>query len=74
MKENQIFEDCQLEWHRSRGVLYIHRTGRTVLRISGLDSKNQGDLKDGMIDIHIGEMRSLESLHPKGSAVSYPDE
>jgi hypothetical protein len=36
--ENLIVEDCQIEWDRKRGVLYVHNkaTGSTAVRISGL--------------------------------------
>lgn len=37
----EILENCQLEWDRERGVLYVHNkdTGASVLRICGLDPK-----------------------------------
>jgi len=47
----EIFEDCILEWHKERGVLYVHNksTGTTLLRICGLENKSS--LFKGMIDI-----------------------
>jgi len=54
---NEIIENCQLEWQKDRGVLYIHnrKTGGTVLRISGLKrfGRNPGTLEEGMIDVHL---------------------
>jgi hypothetical protein len=37
-EDNQILENCTLEWNRECGVLYIHHleTGCTVLHICGL--------------------------------------
>lgn len=57
----EVIEDCQLEWDKTRGVIYVHNraTGATVLRIGGLEPSNR-ILTDGMIDV----------LHPK--KVTYP--
>lgn len=51
---NEILENCQIEWHKGRGVLYVHNkdTSATVLRICGLSRDIRiGKLKEGMIDI-----------------------
>ena len=41
----ELVENCQLEWDKQRGVLYVHNkdTGATVLRICGLPkARNRG--------------------------------
>ena len=48
----EVIKDCQLEWDRERGVLYVHDkvTGHTVLRICGmpkLPTTWYGSLLDG---------------------------
>lgn len=63
MKE--ILDNCQVEWDRIRGVLYVHNneTGCTVLRVCGLvpDFESNRRLVPGqMIDI----------AHPEN--VTYP--
>ena len=53
----EILEDCQLEWDRLRGVLYVHSgtTGGSVLRICGLPIPNSDapplDSYGRMIDV-----------------------
>lgn len=49
----EVIEDCQIEWDKNRGVLYVHNreTGMTVIRICGLKKENVGSLKEGCIDI-----------------------
>ena len=53
--KNEFVEDCQLEWQKERGVIYVHnkKTGQTVLRISGVrtEGQNPGTLDQGMIDL-----------------------
>lgn len=50
----ELLKNCQLEWDKSRGVLYVHDrdTGATVLRLCRLSKEpGLGDLKEGQIDI-----------------------
>lgn len=51
----ETIENCQLEWDKARGVLYVHNkdTGSTVLRVCGLSrDKRIGKLLPiGQIDI-----------------------
>lgn len=49
----ELLENCQLEWNKERGVLYIHNkeNGMTVLRMCGLKQRDTGSLNEGMIDI-----------------------
>jgi hypothetical protein len=42
----QVVENCQIEWDKDRGVLYVHDpNGGTALRICGL--AREGDPKQG---------------------------
>lgn len=52
---DEIIENCQVEWHKERGVLYVHNkdTGATILRICRLP-KSTGTLADGQIDVTVG--------------------
>lgn len=49
----EVLENCQLEWDKRRGVLYVHNkdTGATVLRISRLPQTKALLLPMGQIDI-----------------------
>lgn len=40
----ELIENCQVEWDRGRGVLYVHNkdTGGSVVRICGLPVPNAG--------------------------------
>lgn len=56
MKEQ--IQNCQVEWDKRRGVLYVHNkdTGATVVRISGLPAcRDSVTLAKGMIDVHVQE-------------------
>lgn len=54
---NFVLENCQLEWNREQGILYVHNkeTGATVLRIYGLPiARKHVELTPGkMIDISV---------------------
>lgn len=43
----EVIEDCQIEWDKNRGVLYVHNreTGMTVIRICGLKKRKCGIFK-----------------------------
>ncbi len=66
----EIIEDCQLEWDKRRGVLYVHNrgTGGTVLRICGLDKSTHGSLANygHMIDITHPDRVSYPYAVPEG--------
>ncbi len=54
MENIQVVENCQVEWDKRRGVVYVHNrdTGATVVRISGLPpSRESANLTDGQIDV-----------------------
>lgn len=38
LEPTEVLENCQLEWDKRRGVLYVHNkeTGTTVLRVCSL--------------------------------------
>lgn len=36
---NKVIENCQVEIHADRGVIYVHHEGISILRISGLTPK-----------------------------------
>lgn len=49
-----FFPNCQLEWDKKRGVLYVHNkdTGATILRVCRIPACNLTvTLSDGQIDI-----------------------
>lgn len=54
-----MLENCQLEWNRRDGVLYVHNkdTGTTVLRLQGLPAtRDSVELGAGkLIDIRVPE-------------------
>jgi len=51
--DSEIIENCQLQWDKRRGVLYVHNrdTGATVLRISRLPESKDKLTTGQMIDI-----------------------
>lgn len=59
----QVIEDCQLEWDKHRGVLYVHnaQTGLTVLRVCGLpETQNSAEL--GMIDVTVKAAKAVITI------------
>lgn len=60
----QIVENCQVEWDKRRGVLYVHNkdTGATIVRICNLptarDSVNLAQVGQ-MIDVRASEHTSV---------------
>lgn len=54
----ETISNCQLEWHKERGVLYVHNrdTGMTVFRICNLKPPlfPKHSLNDEMLDITVG--------------------
>ncbi len=55
MANVEVVENYQVEWHKERGVLYVHNkdTGATILRISRLP-KSTAKLAEGQIDVPVG--------------------
>lgn len=54
MNDYEIIQNCQLEWDKRRGVIYVHNkdTGHTLLRICKLPTNPRwGTLTEGQIDI-----------------------
>lgn len=53
----EVVENCQVEWDKARGVLYVHDkdTGATVIRICRLQRADAahvlGSLHNGQIDV-----------------------
>lgn len=52
--KTELIPDCQVEWDKARGVLYVHntRTGATIIRIGGLP-RTKARLDTGQIDIAV---------------------
>ena len=54
-------ENCILEWHCERGVLYVHSpTGITLLRICQLPLKDSANISTFQLDITKPEHVSFE--------------
>jgi hypothetical protein len=74
--ENLILENCQLEWNRRAGILYVHNkdTGASVLRVQGLPAtRNRVALRPGsIIDIRTDEEHSLIPVWEPESAAGNP--
>lgn len=53
---HEILENCQLEWDKRRGVLYIHNkeTGATVIRINGIPPTTMMLTPGNLLDITSG--------------------
>jgi hypothetical protein len=49
----ETIDNCQIEWDKDRGVLYVHSIhGHTLIRICGLDiSESTGCIASGLLDI-----------------------
>ena len=50
----QIIENCQVEWHKRRGVLYVHNqnNGLTIIRICRLAPADSFvDLSENLLDV-----------------------
>jgi hypothetical protein len=50
----QIIENCQVEWDKEHGVLYVHNkdTGTTIVRVQNLlRARDSANLVGNMIDV-----------------------
>lgn len=62
MEPVEIIENCQVEWDKRRGVLYVHNkeTGVTVVRIGSLPAcRDDAELKNQLIDIIVDPQKVM---------------
>jgi hypothetical protein len=53
----EFVENCQVEWHKSRGTLYVHNDqGRTILRIQELPGvRPSATLENVTVDVRASD-------------------
>lgn len=59
----ETIDNCQVEWDKERGVLYVHSSqGITIIRICGMP-KSSMVLSTGSIDITAPERLAYTTLY-----------
>lgn len=57
--KNKIIENCQVEIHPDRGVVYVHHNGISILRIGGLTPKQ---CQQRQIDVSAAEQFPIDEF------------